>query len=191
MRMRLNNPMKRPEIIAKVQETRERTGANERVSKRNKRWWAEGKFTGAHRRMANSRGMNKTEAKLFGVIQPLGFRFTGDGTFWLQKTKSGIARNPDFIWGSGKKKTGLLLHGLYWHIQLKSNPETEIADYKAAGWNLFVLWISAKGYHLSNYMLPTITVEIAQWLNGLKSRRLRRPDIHQFSTSNAVLITTS
>jgi hypothetical protein len=192
-RMKANNPMKNPDVVAKMQATRKETGANERLSERAKEYWATGKFTSAHRRMANSRGMNKQESRLLEAIAPLGFRFTGDSTFWIKTTVSGISRNPDFIWQSGKDKTALLLNGVYWHTKLKADPELEINDYRRANWNLFILWIDnkTKGGHLTDYMIPAITTEVSAWLDGLKSKRLKMPDIHQFSTLNALLTITS
>lgn len=185
-RMRENNPMRQPAIVDKMRDTAKRTGHYQRAGERMRQAWADGRIT-PH---VVKKGINKTEARLLEAIRPLGFRFVGDGTFWLKTTASGVSRNPDFIWQSGKRKTALLLNAVYYHT-VKTDPETELHDYRKAGWNIFVLWLSGNGGHLPKYLMPAIVGEIGQWLAGLQSQKLKRPDIHQFSTSNAGLIITS
>jgi G:T-mismatch repair DNA endonuclease (very short patch repair protein) len=105
---------------------------------------------------------------------------------WIPKTKttSGIARNPDFIIGSGKKKTALLVHGTYWHRH-EDRFLAEVQDYLHAGWNLFILWTK----QIANWMLPSIKREVKLWLAACSTSG--RPVLHQFMTWNATLTTTS
>ena len=151
-RMTEQNPMKNPETAAKVA--------------LNKRW----------RWLADPKGMaeawiragvapNKAEAALAEILTPLGFRFVGDGAFWIGPCQSGMCRNPDFIYKSGRQKIGLLLNGEYWHQRPERNDIQEMADYTAQGWQMLV--ISDK--ELSNP--AAIMVKVKAWLVGLKSSK--------------------
>lgn len=85
-------------------------------------------------------GPNKMEATLMEVIAPLGFRFVGDGRFWIGPCKSRKCRNPDFLFGSGKNKAALLFHGRYWHQRADADDKEELDDYTSAGWRVLVIW---------------------------------------------------
>ena len=185
-RMKLANPMKDPVVAAKARAsfTEERRGA---ASARMKLTWQEGKIEPAmFRGKGNVKGANKTERKLFPILRYYHGRFVGDGTFWLKVTESGICRNPDFIFGSGKQKTALLVHGVYWHRDTKT-AEIEIEDYRQAGWHLLVLWVK----HLSDWMMPAVKAEIKSWLDEAASSPSQMPVIRQFMTWNADRTTTS
>lgn len=185
-RMKARNPMKDPRVVAKALRNfslERRVAASERM----KRTWSEGKIIPAmFMGKGNVKGANKTERKLFPILRYYRGRFTGDGTFWLKTTQSGICRNPDFIFGSGKNKTALLVHGVYWHRD-EAMAQAEIEDYLGAGWNLFVLWTK----HLSNWMRPSIKAEVKLWLSEVASSQSQTPVLRQFMTWNAVRTTTS
>jgi hypothetical protein len=185
-RMKSSNPMKDPAVVEKVMASisqEVRTAASERM----KRGWAEGKFTPSmYRGIGNVKSANKTELKLFPMLRHFHGRFVGDGKFWLRLTASGICRNPDFIFGSGKNKTALLVHGVYWHRDEETN-HLEIEDYRRAGWHLFVLWTK----RIQNWMMPSIKGEIVSWLAEARSSPSETPVIRQFMTWNATRTTTS
>jgi G:T-mismatch repair DNA endonuclease (very short patch repair protein) len=86
-------------------------------------------------------GPNKDEAALLKMIAPLGFRYVGDGKFWIGPCISGKRRNPDFIWRRWRRKIAVLYHGRYWHEQ-KGSPAAhaeELNDYLQIGWKVFVV----------------------------------------------------
>ena len=183
-RMKSNNPMYRDDVVEKVMMsfTPERRKA---ISDRLKQTWAEGKivplmFTG----QGPVKAANKMELMLLPLVEKYHGRFVGDGTMWLPITTSGIRRNPDFIFGSGKAKTALLLHGTYWHRD-QNAVEVEMLDYLDAGWNLFVLWTK----RISKWMLPSIENEVLAWL--AESSESTTPVLRQFMTWNATRTTTS
>lgn len=186
-RMRANNPMKRADVVEKVK----RGHAPEyraKMSDLMKKTWQEGKiipsmFLGN----GSVKGANKTERMLFPLVRRHCGRFVGDGKFWVRLTESGISRNPDFIFGSGKNKIALLVHGVYWHRD-KRKAKEEINDYLKAGWHLFVLWT---GDRISHWMMAETKERIALWLKGVKSSPSKTPECHQFMTWNARRITTS
>src|SRR3990167_8199102 len=186
VRMTANNPMKRASVVEK----RKRSFTPEyrrNLSECMKKTWRDGKITPVmFLGRGNVKAANKTELLLFPILTPMRGRFVGDGTFWLRVTESGISRNPDFIFGSGRKKTALLLHGVFWH-QDKAKARAEIRDYRKAGWNLFVLWTK----RISSWMLPAIESEILAWLAEVKSSQSKTPVVRQFMTWNARRITTS
>ena len=85
-------------------------------------------------------GPNKMEAQLLLQIEPLGFRFVGDGRFWIGPCQSKKCRNPDFLFGSGRNKAAVLFHGKYWHTRADADDAEEMQDYRAAGWRVLVIW---------------------------------------------------
>jgi hypothetical protein len=125
IRMKNNNPMFRAEVRAKA-------------SASMKALWRDAEFSELERSGA-SPGPNKLEQRLLTLIEPLGFRYVGDGRFWIGPCTSGKRRNPDFLHGSGKNKRAVLLHGRYWHSRADSNDEQELVDYLAAGWTVKVI----------------------------------------------------
>ncbi len=179
-RMKDRNPMKDAATVEKMRASitpEQRMAASDRM----KQTWAEGKITPAmFSGKGNVKGANQTERKLFPILRYYHGRFVGDGTFWLAKTTSGISRNPDFIFGSGKNKTALLVHGLYWHRD-QETARIEMVDYTEAGWNLFVLWTK----RLSDWMMPAVKQEIKLWLDEIASSQSPTPVLRQFMTWNA------
>lgn len=123
-RMKANNPMRNPETAARV-------GATKRQR------WREATYHELEHQAGY--GPNKAEATLLALIEPLGFRYTGDGSFWIGPCASGKRRNPDFIRQSGRMKTAVLYHGRYWHARSDADDAEELADYSAASWNVFVV----------------------------------------------------
>lgn len=106
-------------------------------------------------------GPNKMEAQLLELIRPLGFRYVGDGRFWIGPCLSRKCRNPDFVFGSGKNKTAILFHGTYWHKRADSDDNEEKKDYRKAGWNLLIVWEK----ELRN---PSkLTNKVSRWLASL------------------------
>lgn len=164
-RMTERNPMHNPDVRAKVTATKGAEVARLRASTTMRESWSKGKITSAHRRLGSRRGINKTEAKLLEIVADLGFKYTGSGDFWVANTASGIARNPDFIWRSGKDKTAILLHGQYWHRMHKGSAETESRDYRGMGWNLFVLWVANRIRAESE---ASIAIAIKAWLRDIQ-----------------------
>lgn len=185
-RMTASNPMKDPKVVTKARKNfsvERRLAASERM----KQTWQEGKIIPAmFMGKGNVKGANKTERQLFPILRYHHGRFVGDGSFWIKGTASGICRNPDFIFGSGKRKTALLVHGTYWHRD-EATAQAEIDDYLAAGWNVFVLWTK----RIAKWMLPPIKVEIKLWLADIESSQSQTPVLRQFMTWNADRTITS
>lgn len=184
LRMTTRNPMKDSSVVAKVRQsfTPERRAT---IAAKMKETWKAGKiipnmFLGK----GNVKSANKMELKLLEIIQEFNGRFVGDGKMWIPITTSGIRRNPDFIIGSGKDKTAILLHGTYWHRD-ETRTKMEIQDYRDAGWNLLVVW--SKGLH--QWMMPGITAEIVSWLAECEESETLV--FRQFTTWNVCRITTS
>lgn len=185
-RMKASNPMKNADVVAKMRASLS-PKSRKAKSLRMKQTWAEGKITPAmFSGKGNVKGANAMERALFPVLRHYHGRFVGDGTFWIAKTKSGIRRNPDFMVGEAKDKTAILLHGTYWH----RDPRTamaEIEDYSAAGWHLLIIWTR----RISKWMLPHIKGEVKLFLSEVRSSQSKTPVLHQFTTWNVTLITTS
>ena len=80
----------------------------------------------------------KPELQLTKLLFPLGFTYTGDRSFWIGPCQSGMRRNPDFVWRSGKRKVALLFNGKYWHDG-GTKDATEMADYIGEGWRLCII----------------------------------------------------
>jgi hypothetical protein len=183
-RMKHDNPMKNAEVAARVAATLT-PERRKKMGDRLRQTWKEGKIVPAmFHGKGNVKGANKTERKLFPILSYFHGRFVGDGTFWIKNTASGICRNPDFIFGSGKDKIALLVHGTYWHRHQETT-EMEINDYHVAGWHLFVLWTR----RIQDWMRPAIKAEIKSWLAAAKSSPPQKPVIRQFMTWNADRIT--
>lgn len=145
-RMRLRNPMKNPEVVARVfATTRQR------------------RLAGAYQAapFTPGQGPNKAERIVAALLEPSGFRFVGDGAFWIGPCKSGNRRNPDFIYRSGKNKVGVLYHSTYWHTRNLAAEQAEAADYEHAGWRMFVIWDAMM-------VSPEATLaSVKDWLVGL------------------------
>lgn len=185
-RMKANNPMKRASVVAKAagNYSPERKAM---LSERMKKTWRDGKITPSmFIGKGNVKGANKMERLLFPIIRRHRGRFVGDGTFWIRVTASGISRNPDFIFGSGKDKIALLVHGEFWHRD-EAKAKAELNDYIADGWNVLVIWTR----RISKWMIPAIKAEIVSWLNEVRSSPSKMPAVRQFMTWNASRITTS
>lgn len=185
-RMKEKNPMHDAEVVARAMMSR---GPKHilAASERMKTMWREGKITPQmFKGKGNVKPANSFERTLILILEPMRGRFVGDGKFWIKKTASGICRNPDFIFGSGRDKIALLLHGTYWHRDPLAT-RLEIDDYAVAGWSVFVLWTK----RLSKWMLPSITQEVESWLSEARSSRSGGPTLRQFMTWNARRITTS
>ncbi len=183
-RMKRSNPMKNPDVVkrARLAFTPAR---REAASQRMKQTWAEGKITPSmFMGLGNVKAANKTERKLFPILRYYHGRFTGNGTYWLSKTASGVRRNPDFVFGD--KKMALLVHGTFWHRD-PVQAALEMNDYMAAGWHLYVLWTK----RISNWMLEPIKEDIKLWLAEVRSSQSQTPVLRQYMTWNADRIITS
>jgi hypothetical protein len=185
-RMKANNPMHDEAALAQMMATKEERYGENYYSEHFKRMWAEGKINTVPTFLGFGRPANKTESALIPMLEKLGAKFRGDGTFWIGPCVSGHRRNPDFVFGSGKKKMALLVHGTYWHRDEEA-ASLQTRDYEMAGWNLFVLWVK----DLKEWVLPAIEVEIRSWLKEIKSSQLRMPVTRQFMTWNVTRTTTS
>lgn len=178
-RMRMNNPMHRPEIAAKPQ-TPERRAAS---SLRMKESWRLGKITTRR----HGRAPNKSEARLATVLGPIGFRYVGDGTHWIARTPSGIRRNPDFIHRSARRRVAFLLHGAYYHRD-PGLLRAEIDDYRATGWRVLIFWATN---HVAQWHLPIILQTVLTWLGGSESPLSAQGQIQQFTISSVTRTITS
>ncbi len=107
-------------------------------------------------------GPNGMEATLLSWIEPMGFRFVGDGRFWIGPCKSKKCRNPDFLFGSGKNKAALLFHGKYWHERADADDQEELTDYQQAGWRVLVVWEN----ELKD--MDAVRAKASAWLASLK-----------------------
>lgn len=147
--MKENNPMKNPEVVQRVRLIRLwRNFSNPKAMA--KAWIRAGIAP------------NRAELLLAKLILPLGFRFVGDGSFWIGPCQSGHCRNPDFIYKSGRNKQAILLNGEYWHLHRGRNDQEEMTDYKTLGWQVLVIW----GKELAT---PSDVInKITHWLNGQK-----------------------
>jgi len=134
IRMREFNPMFDPQIAKRAAKMRmERHG--ERLALQT-RWLH---FMGRMKPWLNLHiRPTRPEKELTLLLEPLGFRYTGDSQFWIGPCKSGTRRNPDFVWRSGRKKVALLYNGKYWH-ERRGDDEIELADYDNRGWRVFVV----------------------------------------------------
>jgi G:T-mismatch repair DNA endonuclease (very short patch repair protein) len=119
------------------------------ISKARKKLWSNSDFKEKQiKRMMLSthRKPNKPELYLMGFLNehyPSEWRYVGDGQVIIG------GKNPDFINMNGKKAV-ILLHGLYWHLQMKqkkrpylTREEVEIEDikhYKKYGFNCLIVW---------------------------------------------------
>lgn len=74
---------------------------------------------------------NKPELMLSELIKPLGFKFVGNGKFWIGH------RNPDFV--NAKKRVVVELFGRYWH-QDQDKDLKRIRAYKEAGYKVVIVW---------------------------------------------------
>lgn len=146
-RMSVNNPMRNPEVRARVAQTLRNQYATDRKAM-VERWVNAGIAP------------NKAEMSLEEMIAPLGFRFVGDGRFWIGPCQSGKCRNPDFVYETGRRKIAILLNGKYWHSLPKSDDNQAMADYAALGWRVFVVWDSELNQ-------STLLSRIKDWLIGL------------------------
>lgn len=108
-------------------------------------------------------GPNKMEAAVLAIIAPLGFRYVGDGRFWIGPCLSRKCRNPDFIFGRGRDKIAILFHGRYWHSLAKADDAVALKDYETAGWR--VLTILENELKDSN----SIANRVRSWLTSLES----------------------
>lgn len=182
LRMKLNNPMKRPEIAAKVSKQFTPLHRKE-MSETMKKSWREGKITPRQHGM----GKNKSEERLSPVLEDIGFRYCGDGTHWIAVTKSGIRRNPDFVWKSATLKTAFLLNGAYFHRD-KILLEQELEDYRSAGWRVLIFWITN---HVAKWHLPIVSQAATNFVNGRESVLSPQGQIQQFTILSATRTITS
>lgn len=148
LRMLTNNPMKNPETVQRVvliRRWRQFSSPKSYVAK-----W-----------IRRHIGPNKVEKALETLIAPLGFKFVGDGHFWIGPCLSGKCRNPDFIYKSGKLRIALLYNSRYWHDLLPTNDDAEeLADYAALHWRVLVV--------KEEDMNSAVKDKVLDWLSGLR-----------------------
>jgi hypothetical protein len=126
-RMKLNNPMQRPEIAAKQSETMKELFADPEYKLK---WLAD-----------HTRPPNKFEIRVAEFLNEnnLPLKFTGDFAFWIGPCASGQCRNPDFIHTEKGTKKALLAHGRFWHND-QVKVDLELSDYASRGWECFIVW---------------------------------------------------
>ena len=148
-RMKENNPMRSFEV-------------RQKVSRAIKKLYEQDRRSMVERWVNAGASPNKAELLLLNLIAPLGFRYTGDGQFWIGPCQSGRCRNPDFVYGQGDQKVAILLNGEYWHNLPKSDDEMAMKDYLEMGWRVLII----KDTELDRPLLPMIT----GWLHGVLSQ---------------------
>lgn len=159
LRMKLNNPMKRKDVAARMGATLRESCASGAVipfmctpeGKRRISEIATKKMLSKLNPMKDPaivqrvfdqlhRTPNGFESRViqFVIQYELPFRYTGDYSFWVP-CKSGRRKNPDFIHVNTKAKKAILAHGRYWH-RFEEEVQEEKADYASRGWQCFVIW---------------------------------------------------
>ena len=130
------NPMKRPEVAAKVSATIKRRWGTF-FSEQMKNTWKSGKL-GPWQRGETLVAPNKAEMVLGSILEDYlpSFQFVGNGAYWVGPCLSGKRRNPDFLDKNAKKV--ILLHGEFWHSR-KTN-RVEVKDYLGIGLTPLVIW---------------------------------------------------
>lgn len=126
-RMKKNNPMFDPDVAKRAGKTHSFRFHNDSEYR-------------DRQLKSRKRHPNKAEQRLIKINKwhNLPFKFVGDGSYWVGPCKSGMCRNPDFLYINGNKKI-LLLHGRYFH-QVDLINEIELADYKDKGYEVLVIW---------------------------------------------------
>lgn len=107
-----------------------------KISERVREWWAtasESEKKHKLSRLRNHDKPNRVEKMLLKLIKHLGFRFVGDGKFYIEKF------NPDFV-HKGKKMI-VELFGRYWHEKDKrSRIEKKLRAFMNAGYQWLIVW---------------------------------------------------
>jgi G:T-mismatch repair DNA endonuclease (very short patch repair protein) len=113
----------------------------------------------------HKKGKNKSESRLDAIISAFGFKFVGDGQFWIGPCVSGLNRNPDFIYQSGKLKIAILSHGDYWHGRKKAGEDAaELNDYDMYGWRVLVIWENECRWLKQQ---ASVRTRVCDWLKSL------------------------
>lgn len=149
-RMKANNPMKNPAVAAKVAESKRKA-------------WTENHKEMAEQWIRAGTPPNKAEQTLAELIAPLNFRFVGGGDFWIGPCQSGMCRNPDFVYKTGRLKIAILLNGEYWHSRPERNDQQEVADYHGMGWRILII----SDTELRDAV--AVVTKVRNWMDGLKS----------------------
>lgn len=80
--------------------------------------------------------MNQFEQAVFEIIEPLGFEWVGDFSFWI--SRDGRSMNPDFV--HREKRLIVEAFGDFWHAE-SDEPERK-SHFATAGWQAVVVWQS-------------------------------------------------
>lgn len=80
---------------------------------------------------------SKEELSLIPVMTKLGFRHTGEGTFWRRWPDSTL-HNPDFV--NDEKRVVAEYFGAYWHDDDRGREEYIREQWKAVGYDCLILW---------------------------------------------------
>lgn len=131
------NPMKRPEVAAKVSATVKARWSGF-LSEKMKHQWRDGRMAGTLERSMPDQMPNRAEQRLAVILAEHAptFTYVGNGAFWIGPCASGKRRNPDFL--ERKTKRVILMHGEFWHPEASAAIET--ADYEGRGWRVLVVW---------------------------------------------------
>ena len=158
-RMRKRNPMFNPISVTAMRQTlAQRHG--ERLALLFRWYHLSGRIGQGFTHPALNRRPTRPEALLIPLLEPLGFRYTGNRAFWVGPCKSGQRRNPDFIWKTGRHKIALLYNGTYWH-ERHGEDAIEIGDYESKGWQVFVVT------EVAMEDTEAIVAAVSTWLVGL------------------------
>lgn len=107
------------------------TSKVERVKKKGSKHFCNYKCNIRYQRsQSNVDGPNKAEVILGKLLKPYGFKFVGDGKFFLG------AKNPDFV--NKKTKTIVELFGEHWHK--KEEAALRKREFKQYGYNTIIVW---------------------------------------------------
>lgn len=77
------------------------------------------------------------ELSLVPVLTKLGYRHTGDGSFW-RRWPDGSAHNPDFV--NEETRTVFEYFGSYWHAEDRGREDYIREQWAAIGWQCEILW---------------------------------------------------
>lgn len=92
---------------------------------------------------------SKEELSLVPVLAKLGYRHTGEGTFW-RRWKDGTLHNPDFVCEATHTHTVVEYFGSYWHADDRGR-ENEIRNqWMRIGWNCVIIWSEEREALLSS-----------------------------------------
>jgi hypothetical protein len=80
---------------------------------------------------------SKEELALVEPLAKLGFRHTGEGTFW-RRWPDGTLHNPDFV--NEERREIIEYFGAYWHADDRGREDYIREQWAALGWDCRIIW---------------------------------------------------